>query len=239
MTGAAHVSFRRRLARLVRIGSARVAARRARRELVSRRHEAALSRAARRGSRLLVGPFVGEVGFELLYWIPVVRRLLAEHGVPPERVTVLARGGAGSWYRDCAAGRLEILDLVDPERYLDELVARRRREGNTKQYFPDRFDSRLTALALERIGEAAVVHPLLMYSRLRFLWEGMQPPGQAPALADYRELPRPDEPPADLPADYIAVKLYFSDPFPGRSRLAGARRRRARPRSARRPRWSC
>ena len=163
---------------------------------------------------MLVGPFLGEVGFELLYWIPVVRRLLAEHAVAPERVTVLARGGAGSWYGDCAAHQVEILDLLDPERYLGELVARRRREGNTKQYFPDRLDSRLTALALERIGEAAVAHPLLMYSRLRFLWESLVPPEDAPKLADYRPLPQPDEVPVDLPSEYVAVKLYFSEPFP-------------------------
>ena len=83
MPGSTAVSARRRLARLVKTGSPRVVARAARRELVWRRHEASVARAAREGRRLLVGPFLGEVGFELLYWIPVVRRLLAEHGVPP------------------------------------------------------------------------------------------------------------------------------------------------------------
>ncbi len=214
MTNAAHVSLRRRLSRLIRIGSPRVVVRAARRELLSRRHEAALARAARAGRPVLIGPFLGEVGFELLYWIPVVRRLLHEHDIPPERATVLTRGGAGSWYSDCTANQIEILDLVDPERYLDELVARRRREGDTKQYFPDRLDSRLTALAQERIGDSAVVHPLLMYSRLRFLWETFLPPEQALALADYRPLPAPETIPVGLPPDYVAVKLYFSEPFP-------------------------
>ncbi len=218
---ASRVPLGRRAVRLVRIGSARVAARGARRELVSRRHEAAVARAARRGRPILVGPFLGEVGFELLYWIPLLRRLLAEHAVGPDRVTVLARGGAGAWYRDVAAHAVEILDLVDPERYLEELVTSRHRGGNTKQWFPDPFDARLTALALERIGAAAVVHPLLMYSRLRFLWEGLLPPEQAPALADYRPLPPPGESPAGLPADYVAVKLYFSEPFPDDARSRG------------------
>lgn len=187
----------------------------ARRELVSRRHEASVARAARQGRRLLVGPFLGEVGYELLYWIPLVRRLLAEHGVRRDRVTVLARGGAGSWYRDFAEHSLELLDLIAPERYLDELVERRRREGHAKQFFPDPFDERLMALALQRIGDAAAVHPLLMYSRLRFLWEGLQRPEEAPLLADYRLLDREAwRLPPDCPPDYIAVKLYFSDPFP-------------------------
>jgi hypothetical protein len=211
----ARVSTRRRLTRLVRTGSPRIVLRAARRELVWRRQEAAVARAAREGRRFLVGPFLGEVGFELLYWIPLVRRLLAEHLVPRERVTVLARGGAAAWYRDCAKHSVEVLDLVPPEEYLEELIERRRRAGTTKQFFPDTLDSRLTRLALDRIGDATVVHPLLMYSRLRFLWEGLQPASQAPLLADYRRLDWEERPlPPGCPADYVAVKLYFSDLFP-------------------------
>lgn len=207
--------MRRRLARLVRTGSPLVALKAARRELVWRRHEASVARAAREGRRLLVGPFLGEVGFEVLYWIPIVRRLLAEHAVGRERVTVLARGGAASWYRDCAEHSIEVLDLVPPEQYLEELVARRRREGHTKQFFPDPLDSRLTRLAIQQIGDAAMVHPLLMYSRMRFVLEGLQPPEQAPRLADYTSLGWEDgPPPPGCPADYVAVKLYFSDSFP-------------------------
>jgi hypothetical protein len=209
------VALRRRLARLVRTGSPRVVARAARRELVWRRHEAAVARAAREGRDLLVGPFLGEVGFELLYFVPVVRRLLAELEVARDRVTVLARGGAGAWYRDVAARSVEVLDLVPPEDFLPELVARRRREGNTKQFFPDRLDRRLTRLALERTGEAEVVHPLTMYSRMRFVLEELEPPEAATRIGDYRQLALEDRRlPAGCPADYVAVKLYFSDSFP-------------------------
>jgi len=209
------VSARRRLGRLVRTGSPRVVARAVRRELLSRRHEAEVARAAREGRRLLVGPFLGEVGFELLYWIPLVRRLLAEHGVDRGRVTVLARGGSASWYRDFADEALDVLDLVPPDMFLEELVARRRRGGTTKQFFEDAFDAKLVRLAVERIGPAAVVHPLLMYSRMRFLWEGLLPPEQAPRLADYRPLEWEERPlPAGCPAEFAAVKFYFSDPFP-------------------------
>jgi hypothetical protein len=208
--------MRTRLARLVRTGSPGYVWKAAKRQAIWRRHEAQVAKAAREGRPLLVGPFLGEVGYELLYWIPVVRRLLAEHGVERDRVTVLTRGGAGVWYRDCAAHEIEILDLVDPEQFLDELVARRRRVVTAKQFFPDRFDSALARMALEQIPRAAVVHPLVMYSRLRFLWEGLLPPEQAPRLADYGLLPRPSDAslPSGLPSDYVAVKLYFSEPFP-------------------------
>ena len=211
----AGVPAERRLRRLVRTGSPSTVLRAARRELVWRRREAAVARAAREGRRLLVGPFLGEVGYELLYWIPAVRRLLSQHRVAPERVTVLARGGAASWYRDCASHGVEILDLIPPEEYLPAVVERRRRGGGQKQFFPDALDSRLVRLALAQTGDAEIVHPLLMYSRLRFVLEGLQPPEQALRLADYRRLAREPTPlPAGCPTDYVAVKLYFSDPFP-------------------------
>ena len=93
------------------------------------------------------------------------------------------------------------------------MVARRKREGNTKQFFPDRLDRQLTRLALERVGDAAVVHPLLMYSRMRFVLEGLQPPAVATAIGEYGRLPV-EERELPTPADYVAVKLYFSDSFP-------------------------
>jgi hypothetical protein len=143
----------------------------------------------------------------------VLRRLLDR--VDRERVTVLARGGAGAWYGDLAAASVDVLDLVPPESYLDELVARRRREGDTKQYFPDRLDARLTQRALERVGDAAVVHPLVMYSRMRFVLEGLQSPEDATGIGDYRRLSVDERAlPPDCPSDYVAVKLYFSDSFP-------------------------
>jgi hypothetical protein len=217
VAGESGVSAGQRLRRLVGTRSPGTALRAARRELVWRRREAAVARAARSGRRLLVGPFLGEVGYELLYWIPTVRRLLSEQRVRPELATVLARGGAASWYGDVAGHSVEILDLIPPEDYLPALVERRRRGRGQKQYFPDALDSRLVRLARERIGDAEVVHPLLMYSRLRFVLEGLRPPEDAPRLADYRQLDwQPAPLPPDCPDDFVAVKLYFSEPFPDR-----------------------
>lgn len=201
----------RRLARLARTGSPSTIARAARRQLVWTRHEREVLKAIQEERKLLVGPFLGEVGFELLYWIPVLRRLLAE--VDPERVTVLTRGGAGTWYRDFAASSVDALELVPAEGYLEEIVARRKREGNTKQFFPDRLDRELTRLALERVGGAAVIHPLLMYSRMRFVLEGLQPPAAATGIGEYGRLPV-EERELPVPEEYVAVKLYFSDSFP-------------------------
>jgi len=128
---------------------------------------------------------------------------------------VLTRGGAGAWYGDIAGRSVEILDLVPPDRYLAELVDRRRRTGDAKQFFSDSFDERLAREAMTRDGGAAVVHPLLMFSRMRFVLEGLEPPERALVLADYRPLAPPAvELPEACPEDFVAVKLYFSDSFP-------------------------
>jgi hypothetical protein len=57
-----------------------------------------LEKAAAGASAILVGPWTGEVGFELLYWIPFVRWVCQEYAVDPSRLLVLSRGGVSSWY---------------------------------------------------------------------------------------------------------------------------------------------
>jgi len=170
-----------------------------------------LSRAARNGDPLLLGPFLGEIGYELEYWIPFLRRRLHRHGIAPEQATVMTRGGAALWYRDFAAGELDILGLMPPERYLPNLEDRRRRAGDLKQLRVDAFDRELVTLARERLGPVAVIHPGLMFTRLRGLWfKGVPLDALWPQL-EYR--PMDVEPaPSLVPArDYVAVKLYFNE----------------------------
>src|SRR4051794_38286465 len=76
--------------------------------------ERALRRAGRSGERLLLGPFLGEIGYELEYWIPFLRRELGRHGIAREQATVMTRGGAALWYRDFAAHELDALELLSP-----------------------------------------------------------------------------------------------------------------------------
>ncbi len=70
------------------------------------RHHRAVTRRAR-GSPdtdrpIVVGPWCGEVGFELLYWIPFVRWLVDRARIEGRRLVVVTRGGADVWYRDLA-----------------------------------------------------------------------------------------------------------------------------------------
>jgi len=186
------------------------------REVECRRLERRLAAAATNGGTVVVGPFVGEVGFELLYWIPFVRRLLDGHGIPRERVVALARGGAGCWYGDIAASSVEILDLMQPETFHARLREERARAGHSRQLSVTSLDRALLTELRRELEPAALVHPLLAYMRLRHVWDGLEPVSALSARTSYRGLEPPAgvELPATLPTSYVAVKPYFSTCFP-------------------------
>jgi hypothetical protein len=178
------------------------------------RTERAVAKAGRDGTPVLLGPFLGEIGYELEYWIPFLRRLLREHRIAPEQATVMTRGGAALWYRDFAANELDVLELLSPEEYLPQLEERRRRAGDLKQLRVGRFDRELVALARERLGDFTLVHPGLMFTRLRGLWFKDEPLETLGPRVEYRRLDvEPQELPV-LPSDYVAVKAYFNEVLP-------------------------
>ena len=180
----------------------------------ARLSERGLRRAALTDEPILLGPFLGEIGYELEYWIPFMRRELHRHGIASERVTVMTRGGAALWYRDFAANELDILELVPADRYLPLLEDRRARARDLKQLRVERLDRDLTALALERLGRATVVHPSLMFARLRGLWYQGVPLQEILLRLEFRRLAVEAEPVSGLPREYVAVKAYFNECLP-------------------------
>jgi hypothetical protein len=172
------------------------------------------------GLPVIVGPFAGEVGYELLYWLPFVRRTFRERKIDPARVIVMTRGGAGAWYRGTADRELDVLDFVTPDELREQLVNRKRVRGDVKQLMPDAFDEELIRAAQDRLAtRVAVFHPRFMYARTRFVWEGLEPPSRATALGDYDPLPAVDGSLPDVvaelePGSFVAVKVYFNDCLP-------------------------
>jgi hypothetical protein len=180
----------------------------------ARRTERAVAKAGKEGTPVLLGPFLGEIGYELEYWIPFLRRLLREHGIAPEQATVMTRGGAALWYRDFAANELDVLQLLSPEEYLPRLEDRRRLAGDLKQLRVSRFDRELVAFAREQLGDFTLVHPGLMFTRLRGLWFKDEPLDTLWSQVEYRRLEVEPEPLPGLPDDYVAVKAYFNEVLP-------------------------
>ena len=134
------------------------------------------ARALARSDRpLVVGPWCGEVGFEILYWIPFLRRLLAD-SPPGRRVVAVSRGGVADWYSDVASEYVELLDFLDPRELQGDMERRSEKRGSEKQTYWTRLDRRATAVALEQLGlengEADVLHPWTMFRRYRGVWMG-------------------------------------------------------------------
>ena len=167
--------------------------------------------------RIVAGPWLGEVGFELLYWAPFLRWFADEYRVAPERLVVVSRGSAHAWYRPFAGSYRELFDLLSPEEFRRCHEERVAAVGEQKQ---------TRMLALERdllrrldVGSGdRVLHPSTMYQLFRPFWFGHVDERWVHRFARYRRLCCLPEDTATLPGvpqgRYVAVKFYFSDSFP-------------------------
>ena len=63
---------------------------------------------------IIAGPWLGEVGYEALYWLPFLRWVQDRYRIRPERLTVVSRGGVEHWYEGIAARYVDLFDLVTP-----------------------------------------------------------------------------------------------------------------------------
>lgn len=170
------------------------------------------------GSRPIVaGPWLGEVGFELLYWVPFLAWFADRFGVDRSRLLVISRGGTRGWYEPFAAAYRDVLDYVTPEAFKAQHDARVREIGEQKQTRITGFERELIDMMTADAGvrPAPTLHPSLMYRILRPFWWGHLGPAWVERHARYRMLPKPSR--ADLPRlpeSYVAVKFYYNDCFP-------------------------
>ena len=175
-------------------------------------HElAALARDAR---PIAVGPWLGEVGFELLYWVPFVRWFAERYHLDPTRVIAVTRGGAAAWYAPFAGHAVDALVFMTPDAFRTKNAQRNRQLGEQKQIAVTALDKEILEIVRrERQHDVAVLHPSLMYWLFAPYWWGHQPMDWVRRRAEYRRLepPRLD---VALPSDYTAVKFYFNDAFP-------------------------
>lgn len=167
--------------------------------------------------KILVGPWTSEVGFELLYWVPLLRWICETYSVPPDRLIAVTRGGAGVWYDGLAGETVELFASVDPADFRRETEARWRAVGGQKQIHIDAWDHRLLDIARQAHPDAGagVLHPYLMYALFYGVWQGQLPLSRVVERTRFAALP---DPPTigvpDLPERYAAVRFYFRPSFP-------------------------
>ena len=183
----------------------------------SERLRSTLAAMAKRGVPVVAGPWLGEVGFELLYWVPFLRWCAERLNVEPERFIVLSRGGTHSWYRPFAAGYADVFDQVSAEMFRQQHDARLRDLGEQKQTRITEFDQDVVAAAMRhaQVRDWSLLHPSFMYEVLNPYWWGHQPDRWVHDHVRYARLDAPSRTTMlDLPAQYVAVKFYFNECFP-------------------------
>ncbi len=189
---------------------------RERQEQALRTSAASVDRAIRRVASgrapILAGPWLAEVGYEVLYWIPFLRWFCDVHGVPRERLIVLSRGGMEPLYREFASRYVDIFDVMAPAEVVARNEVRRTAEekGGRKQTQMSALDDELVLLAARAVGESkvSVCHPSLMNGLLRPVWLGNLPFDLLWRRTTYARMTVPGDGLPELPPAFIAAKLY-------------------------------
>ena len=159
---------------------------------------------------IIVGPWLSEVGYETLYWVPFVRWFVRQYDVDPARVIALSRGGVSAWYGGVASRYIEQFDLFTPQEFAARNEARRG-SADQKQLTRSAFDDEILSRARARLGveDARVCHPSAMFGLLRQFWLGNESLQGVLDHTDYAPITTTAPvalPP--LPDRFVAVKFY-------------------------------
>jgi hypothetical protein len=166
-----------------------------------------------RGRLLVVGPWLSEVGFETLYWLPFLHWVKAAFRLDPDRLIAVSRGGVASWYEGVAGQYVEVWDDLDPA----DFARRNAERGETKQYALSSLDREVLNNVALRIGtnQFDVIHPGLMYRLFALYWSGQRAMGFVDAHMRFTpQTAAPIIDPALLPREYVAVKFYAARSLP-------------------------
>ncbi|HEY5616576.1 MAG TPA: hypothetical protein VIK60_01450 [Vicinamibacterales bacterium] len=172
-----------------------------------------------RGRRpIIAGPWLSEVGFEVLYWIPFLRWLEDRYRVDRERVIAVSRGGVSSWYADVAGAYVDIFDQFDPVTFSRRNAERRAfgESGGQKHTRHGALDDEVLQVVRRSVGvdDAAVCHPRLMYRLFNQFWSGNRPLDLVISRTRHRRLSIPRPADITLPERYVAAKFYTGTALP-------------------------
>ena len=193
---------------LRRVAARAVAARRA---VHAERQLLAIAQSRR---SIVLGPWLGEMGFELLYWIPFLRWFAERYEVPAERLIAVSRGGgASAWYGTLASRTHDALSFMSPDEFRARNQARVRELGEQKQVAATSLDDDIVGLVRDAEREAvSVLHPSIMYGLFAPYWWGHRSLEWVQRYTRFAQI-APESLGMQLPATYTAVKFYFNDCF--------------------------
>ena len=181
----------------------------------SRRARRRLTALAASGDDVVVGPWLGEVGFELLYWVPFLQWAVEAGGLDPARLIVVSRGGTAAWYRHVTQRYADVFDHLTPEEFDVRNRARLAEVGEQKQVRTTGVEREIVSRVSSSLGlrDPKVLDPSMMFELMNPYWWGHRTSAWVEQHARFRVFEAPvAEPP--LPAGYATVKFYFNECFP-------------------------
>jgi hypothetical protein len=161
---------------------------------------------------IIAGPWLAEVGYEVLYWIPFLRWLMDAHGVPRDRVIAVSRGGLEDMYDELASRYVDIFDLMTPSELAAANAQRQAQHegGGRKQTGTSGLETDLVARVKGHLSvpDAVVCSPALLFRMFRNVWHGNLPVDVFTTHTRYVTKTWSATPLNGVPDDFIAVKLY-------------------------------
>jgi hypothetical protein len=164
---------------------------------------------------IVVGPWLGESGYELLYWIPFVRRIVETYNVPRDSLFVVSKGGTAAWYGDLATHYTDIFSLM-PLDEMNAAFAEDSRPQGQWSTIKQQERERTAAVAQEIVRRVAALHgfdevtqfdPDVLTAVFRPYWSERESIAYVEQYSSYTAIqppPRPD----GLPPEYVAVRFY-------------------------------
>ena len=168
---------------------------------------------------IIVGPWLSETGFELLYWIPFLAWAKTYGNFDPDNLVVVSRGGAAPWYSHITNNYEDILSYYTPDEFRqcnDERVAAQ--YGRLKHLDVSKFDREIIARVTQKRGlhGAELLHPSEMYRLFEHFWFQRAPVTLIESFTSFATLPPTPPFPmrSQLPDRYVAAKFYGNTALP-------------------------
>ena len=182
------------------------------------RIERAITAVARGSAPIIAGPWLGEIGYEALYWIPFLRWFEDAFRIDPQRVIALSRGGVDQWYSGLAGRYVDLFDFFSFEEFGEQNATRRHETegGGQKQSDLGAFDREILARVQRHLGysELQLFHPALLFRLFKQFWLGNRSIDYLWQRTRFERYAHPPPAALDLPAEYVAAKFYTGTALP-------------------------
>ncbi len=166
---------------------------------------------------IVIGPWLSEVGFEVLYWIPFLNWVKTYRPFDPDRLVIVSRGGVQDWYKGISNRYIELFDFFSPDDFR-RLNEQRITEGKQKQRMMTEFDRQIVKMVQVSLEtrDVEVMHPMYMYRLFYRFWKNQASVNLVDTFSLFQPMPAVDNSDIrqQLPEEYVAVRLYFNESFP-------------------------